>query len=119
MSAKNKDMQGRYRSKVIAFRVSPQEDEVLNAKVKLSGLTKQDYLIACSTDKEIIVIPNPYLFKNLRNHLQLFTNRLLEISSLEELTLDELIVMETLIKTIHGLIENKKAKIKATKEPRQ
>lgn len=46
MSAKNKDMQGRYRSKVIAFRVSPQEDEVLNAKVKLSGLTKQDYLIA-------------------------------------------------------------------------
>ena len=61
MSAKNKDMQGRYRSKVIAFRVSPQEDEVLNAKVKLSGLTKQDYLIACSTDKEITVIPNPYL----------------------------------------------------------
>ena len=119
MSAKNKDMQGRYRSKVIAFRVSPQEDEVLNAKVKLSGLTKQDYLISCSTDKEITVIPNPYLFKNLRNYLQLFTNRLLEISSLEELTLDELIVMETLIKTIHGLIENKKAKIKATKEPRQ
>ena len=113
MSAKNKDMQGRYRSKVIAFRVSPQEDEVLNAKVKLSGLTKQDYLIACSTDKEITVIPN------LRNHLQLFTNRLLEISSLEELTLDELIVMETLIKTVHELIENKKAKIKATKEPRQ
>lgn len=72
-----------------------------------------------STDKEITVIPNPYLFKNLRNHLQLFTNRLLEISSLDELTLDELIVMETLIKTIHGLIENKKAKIKATKEPRQ
>ena len=119
VKTKNKDMQGRYRSKVIAFRVSPQEDEVLNAKVKLSGLTKQDYLIACSTDKEITVIPNPYLFKNLRNHLQLFTNRLLEISSLEELTLDELIVMETLIKTVHELIENKKAKIKATKEPRQ
>ena len=105
-------MQGRYRSKVIAFRVSPQEDEVLNAKVKLSGLTKQDYLIACSTDKEITVIPNPYLFKNLRNHLQLFTNRLLEISSLEELTLDELIVMETLIKTVHELIENKKQRLK-------
>lgn len=52
MSQKNKDYQGRYRSKIIAFRVSPEENEILNAKVKMSGLTKQDYLIACSTDKK-------------------------------------------------------------------
>ena len=31
------DQQGRWRNKVIAFRMSPEEDEVLEAKVKLSG----------------------------------------------------------------------------------
>ena len=38
------DQQGRWRNKVVAFRMSPEEDEVLEAKVKLSGLTKQEYI---------------------------------------------------------------------------
>lgn len=41
MSHKNNDKQGRFRSKVIAFRVSPEENRVLERKVFLSGLTKQ------------------------------------------------------------------------------
>ena len=39
------DQQGRWRNKVVAFRMSAEEDEVLEAKVKLSGLTKQEYII--------------------------------------------------------------------------
>ena len=38
------DQQGRWRNKVVAFRMSPEEEEVLEAKVKLSGLTKQEYI---------------------------------------------------------------------------
>ena len=47
------DQQGRWRNKVVAFRMSPEEDEVLEAKVKLSGLTKQEYIIRRLTDREI------------------------------------------------------------------
>lgn len=119
MSQKNNDFQGRHRSKIIAFRISPEENIVLNTKVKLSGLTKQDYLIACSTDKDIIVKPNAYVYKSLKNQLQVFIKRFKELSSLDELTLDELIVLETFLLTINGLKENKKAEIKANKEPRQ
>ena len=49
------DQQGRWRNKVVAFRMSPEEDEVLEAKVKLSGLTKQEYIIRRLTDREITV----------------------------------------------------------------
>ena len=45
------DQQGRWRNKVVAFRMSPEEDEVLEAKVKLSGLTKQEYIIRRLTDR--------------------------------------------------------------------
>lgn len=45
MSAKNLDNKNRWRSKTIAFRMSPEEAQQLDVKVKLSGLTKQDYLI--------------------------------------------------------------------------
>ena len=50
------DQQGRWRNKVVAFRMSPEEDEVLEAKVKLSGLTKQEYIIRRLTDREITVV---------------------------------------------------------------
>ena len=39
MSAKNLDNHGRWRSKTIAFRVSPEEDAKIEAAVRLSGLT--------------------------------------------------------------------------------
>ena len=44
MSAKNYDRHNRWRSKTIAFRMSPEEDQQLEAFVKISGLTKQDYI---------------------------------------------------------------------------
>ena len=61
MSQKVLDRKGRFRNKIISFRVSPEESIMLERKVKLSGLTKQDYLINSILDKEIVVEPNPYV----------------------------------------------------------
>ena len=44
MSHKNRDERNRWRNKTVAFRVSPEEDKQLETYVKLSGLTKQDYI---------------------------------------------------------------------------
>lgn len=40
MSEKNLDAQGRIRSKTIAFRVSPEEAELLQMYADVSGMTK-------------------------------------------------------------------------------
>ena len=45
MSAKNLDSKGRFRAKTIRFRVSPEEDQLINSAVALSGLTKQAYIV--------------------------------------------------------------------------
>jgi len=45
VSQKAYDNQGRWRNKTVAFRVSPEEDALLEKAVALSGLTKQDYII--------------------------------------------------------------------------
>ena len=44
MSMKNCDRHNRWRNKTVAFRVSPEEDRQIETFVKLSGLTKQDYI---------------------------------------------------------------------------
>ena len=46
MSAKALDAHGRWRNITVAFRVSPEEDSQIETLVGLSGLTKQDYIIA-------------------------------------------------------------------------
>ena len=55
MSAKCLDQQGRWRNKVVAFRMSPEEDELLETAVRLSGLTKQEYIIRRLQEKEVVV----------------------------------------------------------------
>ena len=44
MSLKNRDNKNRWRNKTVAFRVSPEEDAQIETAVRLSGLTKQDYI---------------------------------------------------------------------------
>lgn len=58
MSAKNVDRHNRFRSRTIGFRVSPEEDEQINMVVSLSGMTKQDYIVAKLLDRSINVKGN-------------------------------------------------------------
>ncbi len=69
MSAKNLDNHNRFRSRTIGFRVSPEENEQINSAVRISGLTKQDYIIRRLTDRTVVVQGNPRVYKALRNEL--------------------------------------------------
>lgn len=69
MSAKNRDEHNRWRSKTIAFRMSPEEAAQLDEAVRLSGLTKQDYITRKLLDREVVVQPSPRVYKALRDRL--------------------------------------------------
>ena len=69
MSAKNLDNHNRWRNKTVAFRVSPEEDEQLEIAVRLSGLTKQDYITRRLLNRDIVVQGNPRVYKALRDQL--------------------------------------------------
>ena len=53
----------------MAFRLSPEEADLLDTYVKLSGLTKQDYITRRLLEQEIVVQGNPRVFKALRNQM--------------------------------------------------
>lgn len=79
MSAKNMDGKNRFRSKTISFRMSPEENKQLEIDVKLTGLTKQDYIIRRLLCKDIVVQGNPRVYKALRNQLAEVLNELKRI----------------------------------------
>ena len=70
MSAKNLDQKGRFRSKIVAFRVSPEEEALIESAVKISGLTKQDFIIKRLQQKDVIVQGNPKVYKALKDELR-------------------------------------------------
>ena len=80
MSAKNLDRHNRWRNKTVAFRVSLEEDEQIETAVRLSGLTKQDYITRRLMCREVVVQGNPRVYKALRNE---FAAVLVELQRIE------------------------------------
>ena len=81
MSLKNRDNKNRWRNKTVAFRVSPEEDAQIETAVRLSGLTKQDYITRRLLDKAVVVQGNPRVFKVLRNELAAVLDELRRIEA--------------------------------------
>ena len=67
MSAKNMDNHNRWRNRTIAFRVSEEENAQIDIAVKLTGLTKQDYITRRLLCKDVVVQGNPRVYKALRD----------------------------------------------------
>lgn len=79
MSEVNLDQHGRRRSVTVAFRVSPEEAQLIDAQVAMSGMTKQDYITARLLDRKVTVVPSSRLQKALREHMDAAYRELLRI----------------------------------------
>ena len=90
MSKKNLDYKGRHRSKTIAFRVSPEEDDVINLLVAASGMTKQDYIMSRLECRDIAVRPDLRIYKLLKEQMKDLYIELRRMRSAEEM--DERII---------------------------
>ena len=87
MSKQNRDSHNRFRSKTIGIRLSPEEDELLNREVQLTGMTKQDYVIANCLHKSITVVPDYKVAVSLKRELRELTKALKEAETIHpELT---------------------------------
>ena len=103
MSLKVYDGQGRWRNKTVAFRISPEEDEQLETAVRLSGLTKQDYIIRRLQDREVVVQGNPRVYKALRNELAAVLVELQRIAAGGSVDDDLLDTIHLIAATMDGL----------------
>ncbi|MDE6424959.1 MAG: DUF1778 domain-containing protein [Ruminococcus sp.] len=102
MSVKNLDEKGRFRNRTIGFRVSPEEEKLINSAVALSGLTKQDYIVKKLTDKTVTVLPNPKVYKALKNQLSEVLGELKRIKDGNNVDSELLEVIRLINQTLNG-----------------
>lgn len=107
MSKKARDGQGRWRSKTVAFRISPEENELLEGFVRLSGISKQAYIIQRVLDREVTVIPNPRVHKALRGKMEELCEVLGHVQNTGDVSFETISVLEFLGKIYEGLAADK------------
>ena len=105
MSLKNRDEHNRWRNKTVAFRVSPEEDKQIETYVRLSGITKQDYITRRLTHRDIVVQGNPRVFKALRNQLADVLSELQRIEAGGDVNDELLDLIEMIADILGGLKE--------------
>ena len=106
MSAKNLDRHNCWRSKTVAFRVSPEEDVQIETAVRLSGLTKQDYITRRLLCREIVVQGNPRVYKALRNELNSVLEELKRIEAGQSIDGELLETIRLISTTLDGMRED-------------
>ena len=106
MSAKNLDNHNRWRSKTIAFRVSPEENEQIEIAVRLSGLTKQDYITRRLLNRDIVVQGNPRVYKALRDQLAAVLGELRRIEAGSGVDDELLATIRLITLTLDGMKED-------------
>lgn len=97
MSAKNVDSKGRLRSKIVSFRMSPEEANLLDCFVLISGINKQDYLISRVLQRDVIINYSPRLEVGIKKELITLCN---ELKRVNELTEDKNILINEILRRI-------------------
>lgn len=106
MSAKNLDTHNRWRNKTVAFRVSPEENKQIDAAVRLSGLTKQDYITRRLLDRAVVVQGNPRVCKALRDQLAAVLGELWRIEAGGDVGDELLATIDLISVTLGGMKED-------------
>ena len=103
MSAKNRDNKNRWRNITVGFRVSPEENELINKAVALSGLPKQEYCYRRGLKQDVVVQGNPRVFKALKTELAAVLAELQRIEAGSSVDEELLNVIELIAIILGGL----------------
>jgi hypothetical protein len=99
------DAKGRWRSLAVAFRMSPEENAELDARVRLSGLTKQEYFLRRIAEREVVVQGSPRVYKALRNQMEEILTELRRLESAGDADDEFFSLFRLVIETVNSMRE--------------
>lgn len=100
------DNRGRWRNKTVAFRVSEEEAKQIDECVRLSGLTKQDYIVRRLMCRDIVVQGNPRVYKALKNQMAELYEEMKRIEQFSEENEELLYTLQLVAETLNGMKED-------------
>src|SRR5699024_5962063 len=108
MSEKNMDKKNRWRNVTIAFRMSPEENEELDKRVKLCGYqTRQEYIIESVLYQKITAVGNPLMLVQFRKQLRDIETELKRLNTLNDAGEEIFTPIRTMLEILNGFAEGR------------
>lgn len=108
MSEKNRDNKNRWRNVTIAFRMSPEENEELDLRVKLCGYqTRQEYIIESVLHQKVTAVGNPLMLVQFRKQLRGIEEELKRVTTLEDAEEELFTPIRTMLEILNAFAEER------------
>lgn len=107
-SRKPKVEKNRKRNVIVNFRMSEEEKALLNEKIALSGLQKQNYMIEISLNHKVNVYGNVRVFDELENKLFEIEKHIKSKDFVYDISENKLLLLEHILIMFCNYRENKK-----------
>ncbi len=98
-----KKEKNRKRNVIMNFRVSPEEKQLIDERIALSGLMRSEYFIGSCVNQEIYAMGNIRTFDAIKKRMEQIDKHLCNIKMSEELDLEILESLRTVLELLDQL----------------
>jgi hypothetical protein len=98
-----KTVKKRKRNIIVNFRMSLEEKKILDNRIELSGMKKQDYFIQSCLHQRVQTFGNVKSFDAIRKRMQLIEQHILSLSRVDELDYEVLESLRMVLEMLDGL----------------
>ena len=100
---KKKNEKNRKRSVIVNFRVTPEEKQLIDERIALSGLPRAEFFIQSCMKQKVITFGNVKTFDAIRKKLLVIDEHLQAVQKSEELDLEILEFLRMILEMFEGL----------------
>ena len=103
VTPKKKHEKNRKRSVIVNFRVSPEEKQLIDERIALSGLPRAEFFIQSCMYQKVITFGNVKTFDGIKKKLVVIDEHLQAVGKSEELDLEILESLRMILEMFAGL----------------
>ena len=103
VTPKKKNEKNRKRSVIVNFRVTPEEKQLIDERIALSGLPRAEFFIQSCMYQKVITFGNVKTFDAIRKKLLVIDEHLQAVQKSEELDLEILESLRMILEMFAGL----------------
>lgn len=103
VTPKKKNEKNRKRSVIVNFRVTPEEKQLIDERIALSGLPRAEFFIQSCMYQKVITFGNVKTFDGIKKKLVVIDEHLQAVEKSEELDLEILETLRMILEMFAGL----------------